>query len=177
MTITLYSVTVPAYLQVLPMMLGMIDKAEAHCDANGLAPADLIQTQLAPDMWAFGTQIIALATHSGIALESAIAGELAPQFPAPPADFAGLRQIIETAIAQVKAVTPEQINALPGKDFVLRFGPRRMDFVAEDFLLSFALPNFYFHASTAYAILRMKGVPLGKADFLGGIRLKDPAIA
>lgn len=174
MTVTLYSATVPAYLQVLPAVLGMITKAEAYCEAQGLAPADLIGAQLAPDMWDFGKQIRAVTLHSGLALHAAIAGELAPDFSDLSVDFAKLRQLVETAIAQVKAVTPDQIDALRGKDTILRFGQRHMDFTAEDFLLSFALPNFFFHASAAYAILRMKGVPLGKADFLGAIRLKAP---
>jgi hypothetical protein len=177
MTVSLYSATVPAFLQVLPAVLGMIGKAEDYCTAQGLAPSELIGAQLAPDMWDFAKQIRAVALHSGAALEGAIAGELAPDFAEPPADFAGLRRMVETALAQVKAVTPEQINALTGKDTVLRFGTRQMDFTAEDFLLSFAAPNFYFHASIAYAILRMKGVPLGKGDFLGAIRLKAPVAA
>jgi hypothetical protein len=115
--------------------------------------------------------------HSALALEAAIAGELAPEFTDPPTDFAGLRQLIEDAITRVKAVSPDQINGLEGRDTILRFGQRQMDFTAEDFLLSFALPNFYFHATAAYAILRMKGVSLSKGDFLGAVRVKAPAAA
>ena len=174
MTVSLYSATVPGYLQVLPAMLGMLTKAEDYCSAHNIAPAALINARLAPDMWDFAEQIRAVALHSGVALQGAIAGDLAPEITDPPADFAGLRQMIATAIAQVDAVTPEQIDALSG-DFTLRFGQHRMDFTVEDFLLSFAMPNFFFHASEAYAILRMKGVPLSKGDFLGAVRLKAPA--
>ncbi len=177
MTISLYSATAPAYLQVLPALLGTLTKGEEYCAARGLAPAELIGARLAPEMWDFAKQIRAVSLHSGAALQGAITGEFAPEFDEPPADFAGLRQMIETAIAQVKAVTPEQINAAIGRDTILRFGPREMNFTTEDFLLSFAMPNFFFHASTAYAILRMKGVPLGKSDFLGAIRLKAPVAA
>jgi hypothetical protein len=177
MTVSLYSATVPGYQQVLPALLGMITKAEDYCSAHGLAPAELIGAQLAPDMWDFAKQIRAVVLQSGTALHGAIAGELAPEFPEPPADFAGLRAMIADAIAQVDAVTPEQLDALSGRDTILRFGPRQMDFTAEDFLLSFAMPNFYFHASAAYAILRMKGVPLSKGDFLGAIRLKAKVTA
>ena len=177
MTISLYSAIVPTYLQILNAMLGVLTKAEDYCTAQGLAVAELIDAQLAPDMWDFAKQIRSVSQHSAGALQGAIAGELAPQFGELPTDFAGLRQIVETAIGQVQSVTPEQINALSGRDVVLRFATRQMNFTAEDFLLSFAVPNFYFHASTAYAILRSQGVPLGKDDFMGAIRLQAPVAA
>jgi hypothetical protein len=172
MAFSLYSATVPTYLQILPALLGLIDKAEAHCQTQGIAPRELLEAQLAPDMWNFATQIRTVTTHSAGVLEGAIAGENVLQYSAPPTDFAGLRTLIKDAIARVKAVTPEQIDALVGRDAVFRFGEMRMDFTAEDFLLSFALPNFSFHASVAYCILRMKGVAVGKRDFLGAIRMK-----
>lgn len=176
MAVSLYTATIPAYLQTLPAMAGLIDKAEAHCREHGLAPSALIEAQLAPDMWNFGTQIGVVRAHSAGALEGARAGLFSPSFAPPPADFAGLRAIIADAIARVKAVTPDEINALEGRDAVFRFGERQMDFTAEDFLLSFSLPNFYFHASAAYAILRSKGLAVGKRDFLGTPRLKATAV-
>src|ERR1700710_2667026 len=97
MTVSLYSATVPGYLQVLPALLGMITKAEDHCQAHGLPPAELIGAQLAPDMWNFAQQIRAVTLHSGAALQGAIAGELAPEFGELNVDFAGLRQMVETA--------------------------------------------------------------------------------
>ena len=175
MTFSLYHAVVPSWVQILPGIAGIIDKAEAHCRDNGLAPSELIEARLAPDMWDFATQIRTVAAHSAGALAGALSGEFSPAFDPPPADFGGLRSLIDGALATVSAARPDEINALVGRDAVFRFGTHSMAFTAEDFLTSFSLPNFYFHASAAYAILRMKGVAVGKMDFLGKVRIKAPA--
>jgi len=175
MPFSLYQAVVPSWAQVLPAIITCVDKAEAYCRDLGTAPSELIEARLAPDMWDFAAQIRAVALHSGGAVTGALAGDLAPSFAPPPADFGGLRAMLADALATVSAASCDEIDALVGRDVVLRFGERRMDFIAEDFLTSFALPNFYFHASAAYAILRMKGVPVGKMDFLGQVRFKAPA--
>ena len=175
MTFSLYQAVVPAWVQVLPAVAGMLDKAEAHCRETGLAPSELIEARLAPDMWEFARQIGMVAAHSGGALAGALAGEFAPSFDPPPADFGGLRALISDALAKVSAAKVDEVNALVGRDTVFRLPSRAMDFTTEDFLTSFSLPNFYFHTTAAYSILRMKGVPVGKMDFLGKIRMKAPA--
>ncbi len=73
----------------------------------------------------------------------------------------------------LEALTPEEVNALEGRDLAFKLGEHQMPFVAENFLMSFSLPNFYFHATTAYDILRMKGVPLGKRDYEGRLRTRS----
>ena len=90
----------------------------------------------------------------------------------PSADYAGLQKLVTGAREELQKVTAEEINDLAGKDIVFEIRDTKIPFVAEDFLLSFSLPNFYFHATTTYDILRMKGVPLGKRDFLGRMRIK-----
>ena len=84
----------------------------------------------------------------------------------------GLQALVADTVTELKKLTPESVDALSGKEIVFEFGEIELPFAAEDFILSFALPNFYFHAVTAYDILRMRGVPLGKADFMGPIRFK-----
>lgn len=174
MTVSLYTATVSAYLQVLPAIAGMIAKAEAHGRDHALPESALVTAALAPDMWDFAKQIRAVCMHSAGAIEGAIAGELAPDMTAPPADLAGLGAMVQTAIKRLEAVPPAQVDALVGQDTVFRFGERRMDFLAEDLLLTFSVPNFYFHAGAAYAILRAQGLSISKGDFLGKPRLKMP---
>ena len=87
-------------------------------------------------------------------------------------DYAGLQGLVADARAALQAVTPEEINALEGRDLIFEIGSRQMPFTVEGFLLSFSTPNLHFHATTAYDILRSKGVPLGKRDYMGQLRLK-----
>lgn len=90
-----------------------------------------------------------------------------------PQDIGALRQEIADAIAFLRTVTPDEIDAIAGRDMRFEFGDHRMEFTVADFLLSFSVPNFYFHATSAYAILRNQGIAVGKRDFLGAVRLKQ----
>ncbi len=87
-------------------------------------------------------------------------------------DYAGLQQLVADARAALKAVTREEIEALEGKDMFFEFRDVKLPFTAENFLMSFSIPNLQFHATTAYDLLRMKGVPIGKRDFTGPMRIK-----
>lgn len=118
-------------------------------------------------------QVSSIAHHSIGAIEAVQSGVFkATGGPAMPETYAGLIKIVADAEAALKALTPDAVNALAGKDVTFEFGPNKMPFTAEGFLLSFSLPNFYFHASTAYDVLRANGVPLGKRYFLGALKLK-----
>lgn len=172
MALSLYTATVPTFLQILPSVGALCDKGAAWCAQNGLPDAELLQARLAQDMWPFAAQVRAAWHHSAGAIEGVQQGETGPDLSAPPTSFAALKQGIEQAIERLSAVSPETIDALAGQDTCFRFGERRLDFVVEDYLLTFALPNFFFHATTAYAILRSRGLDVGKRDFLGGLRLK-----
>ena len=91
----------------------------------------------------------------------------------PALDFAGLQKQVSEAREELQKLKPDEVNGLAGKDMVFQMRDNKLPFTAEGFLLSFSLPNFYFHATTAYDILRSKGVPLGKRDFLGRLRMKS----
>ncbi len=93
----------------------------------------------------------------------------------PPHDYRTMQKHVADARAALEKLDPAEVNGLEGKDVVFRFRSFEMPFTAENFLMSFSLPNFYFHATTAYDILRQKGVPLGKRDFMGQMRMKAPA--
>jgi uncharacterized protein len=99
-------------------------------------------------------------------------GVFSPDMTEPPGDFAGLKARIAEALAALEAIDPAEIDRYMGRDMRFSFGDRRIDFTAENFLLSFSQPNFYFHAATAYDILRWKGVSIGKRDFMGRTRTK-----
>lgn len=171
MAISLYDATVPSYLQVLNAVSGFLDKGAAHCAEHKIDLNQIVESRIYEDMLPLRFQIQSVAHHSlgaiGACKSGAFGvGEKASQ------DYAGLQKLVADAITGLKQVTPAEVNAFEGRDVVFSVGERKMPFVAENFLFSFSLPNFYFHATTAYDILRMKGVPLGKRNFLGQMRMK-----
>jgi hypothetical protein len=170
MSFSLHQAILPTYLQILGAVSGLVDKAEAHCAAAGQAPADLIQARLAEDMQPFSYQINAVAHHSMGAIDGVFNGVFSPPSAPLAEDFAGLRSRIGEAIAYVQGVDPAAVDAVLGQPMRFEMGKFRLDFTAENFLLSFSQPNFYFHATTAYDILRWQGLAVGKQDFLGHIR-------
>lgn len=172
MTLSLYSAVVPNYVQILNAVAGLLDKAEAHCAEAGSDPDDLLKARLADDMLPFGYQVKSCSVHSIGAMEGVRAGVFSPDMTPWPTTVDGLRDSIKKALAAVEALTPDEVNGFVGRDMRFELGEMTMPFTAEEFLLSFSQPNFYFHAATAYDILRWKGVKLGKRDFMGRPRLK-----
>lgn len=175
MTFSLYAGTVPSCRQILGAVAGLLDKAEAFCLAEDVAPDDIIQARLAEDMQPFAYQVKSVAVHSLGAIEGMRRGIFAPDMTQPPADFAGLKARISGAVAAIAAIDPAEIDGFIGHEVRFVMGDRHLDFDAEEFLLSFSQPNFYFHAATAYDILRWKGVAIGKLDFIGRARFKVAA--
>jgi len=112
------------------------------------------------------------AVHSLGAIEGVRRGVFSPDTTPPPETFAALKARIAETLAALEAIEAAEVDAFVGRDMSFAFGDRHIDFTAEDFLLSFSQPNFYFHATTSYGILRWKGVPLGKRDFTGKLRAK-----
>lgn len=172
MTLSLYNATVPSFQQILSSVAGLLEKAEAFCAETGMDPAALVDTRLADDMLPFGYQVKSVSTHSIKAIEGVRAGVFSPDMNPWPKDLAGLKAQIAETTAAINALTPDEVNGFVGKDAAFVFGERRMPFTAEDFLLSFTMPNFYFHATMAYAIMRWKGVKIGKLDYMGRPRMK-----
>ncbi len=173
MAVSLYDLSVANYLQTLGAVEGFLGKGQSHfaehkVDANAVA-----DERLAPDMLPFRFQIHSVVHHSLGAIEGVKAGVFAPPPPVPSLDYAGLKTQVADARAALEKLTPDEVNGLAGKDMVFQIRDNKLPFTAENFLLSFSLPNFYFHAATAYDILRHKGVPLGKRDFLGRMRMKS----
>src|SRR3984893_8292559 len=172
MAFSLYAATVPSYLQILRAVSGLLDKAEVFCNQQGIASHEIIHARLAEDMQPFAYQVKSTAVHSLGAIEGVRRGVFSPDTTPPPENFAALKTRIAETLAALEAIEAAEVDAFIGRDMRFAFGDRHIDFTAEDFLLSFSQPNFYFHAATAYDILRWKGIPIGKRDFMGRTRKK-----
>ena len=172
MSLSLYDATLPAFIQTVDAMSGVLDKGLAHCREAGIDADAIVHTRLHPDMLPFRFQVVSVIKHSLGAIECAKAGFFGLP-PAPPeVDYAGLQGMLVDAGTALRAVTRDQVDALYGRELRFEPGSLKVRFAIEDFLLSFSIPNLHFHATTAYDILRMKGVPLGKRDYLGRLRVK-----
>ena len=172
MTFSLYAATIPSYQQIIGAVDALLDKAVAFCAEQGIAEKDLVLAKLADDMAPFAYQVKSVAEHSMGAIEGVRAGNYSPDTGPFPTDIPALKAKLANAQAFLAALDPAEINGFVGRDMQFSFGTAVMPFTAENFLLSFAQPNFYFHATTAYDILRWKGVKIGKRDFMGRPRLK-----
>lgn len=172
MAFSLYDATVGNYLQILGAVGGFLEKSLTHFREKGTDPAEIVETRLYPDMLPFRFQIVSVAHHSRGAMDAAKNGLFVPPSGKPDLDYAALQALVADAQKELSGLTPEAVNALEGRDVVFKLGERSMPFTAEGFLMSFSLPNFFFHATTAYDILRHKGAPLGKRDFMGRLKLK-----
>lgn len=173
MSFSLYAATVPNYKQILDAVSRLLTKAQSFCTDKGIAPQELIQARLAADMLPFAYQVKSTVVHSLGAIEGVRKGVFSPDMSPPPQSFGALAERITEGVAALERIEAAEIDAFIGRDMQFAMGDRRMNFTAENFLLSFSQPNFYFHATTAYDILRWKGVPLSKRDFMGRTRVKN----
>ncbi|MEK4032498.1 DUF1993 domain-containing protein [Methylocystis sp. IM3] len=172
MATSLYDLSVPTFLQTVRAVGGFLNRAAEHCAGTGADPDDFVQARLFHDMAPFHFQIEAAWHHSVWGLEAVKTDVFAPPALVGPVPFAELRAMIARVETALEALTPDDVNSWDGKDLDLQIGPRRLAFTPETFILSFALPNFHFHAVTAYDILRSRGVPLGKRDYEGQLRTR-----
>ncbi|GAB5452403.1 MAG: DUF1993 family protein [Halioglobus sp.] len=170
MSISLYTTSVSNYLQTLDAVSSVLSKGAEHAANEGIDMAELLATRLRDDMLPFSFQVISVVHHSRGAIEGAQAGVFTPP-PSLDLDYAGLQALVADAAAFLRGLEKQDIDALEGKAMKFKMGDFEIPFSAEDFLLTFSLPNFYFHATTTYSILRMLGTPLGKMDFLGAMRV------
>jgi len=173
MAFSLYAATVPSYQQILGAVSGLLAKAEKFCAERSIPPEELVSARLAPDMLPFAFQVKSTAVHSLGSIEGVRKGVFSPDTTPPPQTLATLEERLAATRAALDSIDPAEVDGFMGRDMEFAFGERRIGFTAENFLLTFSLPNFYFHATTAYDILRWKGVPLGKRDYLGRLRIKQ----
>ena len=169
MSITMHSASVPIFVRMLSNVSAWLDKAEAHAQAKKFDPSVYLTARLAPDMLPFGKQI-QIASDAAKFCIARLAGVEAPKWEDNEASLADLRQRVRKTIDYLQSVAPAQIDGSEEKDIVV---PRRdgsITLKGEVYLKHFAMPNFYFHVTTTYALLRHNGVELGKMDYLGAIQ-------
>ena len=166
MTLSMYAVSVPVLVRGLTNLSAILDKAAASAEARKIDPAVFISSRLAPDMNPFSAQI-QTASDSAKGAGGRLTGTDAPSFPDTETTFPELKARIQKTIDYLQSLKPEQFEGADTREVTLKFPNGEMKFSGQDFLFSFALPNFFFHVTTAYAILRHNGVPIGKMDFLG----------
>ena len=168
MTFDLYAAFVPTARQLLAALPGVIDKAQAFVAEGKCSDADLLEARLAEDMWPLPWHVRSCWMHSAYALEQLQGGEFTPDFTDVPDDWDAMRTMTAQAEERLAAASREEVNDIAAREiaFVLG-GKNRFELPGERFLLGFNMPNLQFHATTFYDILRMKGVPLSKRDFLG----------
>jgi uncharacterized protein len=174
MTISLYDACVPLYRQILIGVAGYLNKGLAHCKENKIDPEILVESQIFSDMKPLRFQVQQTVHHSLGAVNALKSGQFSPGGEGTPTDdYAALQALIAKTREAIQNVTPAEINAREGAEVIFAYGERKMPFTALGFVQSFSLPNFFFHATTGYGILRMKGVPLGKLDYMGTLTLKS----
>lgn len=166
MSLSLYRASVPAFIQILTAIDSCLKKAEAFAEAKKIDPSVLVQARLAPDMFPLARQIQIMGDMAKGAA-ARLAGIEVPSYPDTETTFADLHARIAKTLSFIKSVKPEQFEGAAERTVKLKIGGEDMSFNGSDYLFHFCLPNFYFHATMTYAILRHNGVELGKRDFLG----------
>ncbi len=162
MTFSMYQASVPVFKQILTSLSAVLDKAEAHATEKKIEPAALLQARLYPDMFPLLRQV-QVAADFAKGCCARLAGEEVPRYVDTEETFADLRERVGRTLAFIDALPQDGIEASAQRDITTS----ARQFKGQDYLLHYAMPHFYFHATTAYAILRHNGVEIGKKDFIG----------
>jgi len=167
LSLTLFEASIPGYLRMLHNLSTFLDKAEAHATAQGVALSTLAEARLAADMHPLVRQI-QMASDAAKGGAARLAQIDPPSFPDTETTFPELKERLAKTIAFLETIKPAQVDGGEDRSIELKFPGRVMIFTGRDFLFQFSMPNFLFHVTTAYAILRHQGAPLGKMDYLAG---------
>ncbi len=171
MPVPLYDISVATYLQALGAVDGFLEKGKAHLEENNIDLQEVVDTRLYPDMNSFQFQVISVAHHSMGSIKGVEAGEFSPPAGYGEPDYEGLQQLVKEAKATVESYDADKVASFEDNTVIFKLGGNELPFTAANFVMTFSLPNLFFHAATAYDMLRMKGVPLGKRDFMGQMRM------
>lgn len=167
MAISMYQASIPQFTKMLTNLANILKKGEELTSAKGIESAVLVEGRLASDMFPLSKQVQVACDQvkNGMAR---LAGVEPPKFEDNETTFAQLQDRIAKTIAFANSLKPEQINGTEAKEIQFSIKEWSFEFVGEQYLLTWIIPNFYFHVTTAYDILRHKGVEIGKSDYLGG---------
>tara|TARA_B100000886_G_C20355976_1_gene462998 strand:+ start:147 stop:668 length:522 start_codon:yes stop_codon:yes gene_type:complete len=173
MSIKINQASLETYKQILPAALQILNKAKAHFEETGTDLEDIVQARLYEDMAPFSFQVFSIVHHSVGALNALKSGEFGPPNMPENLDFVALHLLLEEAVNDLKNFSADEVDACSEQEVLFKMGSIEWPFSAESFILSFSLPNFYFHVTTMYDMLRMRGVSVGKLDFIGKMQLKN----
>jgi hypothetical protein len=168
MSLSMYELSVPVFVRVLTHLSNILNKAEAHAKATSTDPAELLTFRLYPDMWSLAEQVRA-ACNFPVRASGRLSGSAMPQFDGKDDSFEALRQRIAFTLKFVESVPRAAFDGSENKEIIFPTGDTERRLSGQDYLFKFAMPNFYFHVTTAYDILRHKGVKLEKEDYLGKV--------
>ncbi len=165
----MFHTSVPVFIHGLTTLSTILKKGEVYTSEKKIDPSVFVNARLAPTMFPLSRQIQITCdiVKGGV---SRLAGEDAPSFADTETTFLELQTRIDKTITYLKGFKPEQIDGTEAKDITLKVGGHELKFIGQAYLLSFVIPNFYFHITAAYTILRHNGVDVGKMDFLGNIQ-------
>lgn len=167
MNISMYSASVPVFRQMVLALAAVLEKAAAHAEAKKIEPAVLLQTRLFPDMFPLVRQV-QIASDFAKSVPARLAGVELPSFPDTETSFAELQERLAKTLAFIDGLDSAAFVGSEDKAITLRPGtPREQTLDGHTYLLSYGLPQFFFHVSTAYGLLRHNGVEIGKKDFMG----------
>jgi len=166
MSLTMYQASIPVFVRMLGNLSSILDKAAVHAEEKKIDPSVFINARLAPDMYPLSRQV-QIATDMAKGCAARLAGIEVPSYEDNESTFAELQARIAKTVAFLQSVSELQINGSEEKTVTLKLRNNEISFIGQPYLLNFVLPNFYFHITTAYGILRHNGVELGKMDFIG----------
>lgn len=166
MSLTMYQASIPSFVRMLGNLSAILDKAAAHAEAKKIDPSIFINARLAPDMYPLSRQV-QIATDIVKGCAARLAGIEVPSYADNETTFSELQARIAKTVAFIQSVTAAQIDGNEAREITLKFGSREMHFLGQAYLLDFVYPNFHFHLTTTYAILRHNGVEIGKMDYVG----------
>ena len=167
MSLTMYQASIPVFVRGLTALRGLLQKGAGHAAASGSDPNALVAAQLAPDMLTLAGQVQRASDTSKLSGQR-LSGVASPSMPDTETTFAELIKRVADTVAYLEAIDPAAFQGSETRTVELNFGPeRKVSFPGDEYLLTFALPNFFFHVATAHDILRSQGVKIGKMDYLG----------
>ncbi len=166
MTISMYAASVPVFRQILDSLSAILAKAEQHATDRKIDPAALLQARLYPDMFALTRQVQIAADFAKGAC-ARLAGVEVPKYDDTETSFADLRARLARTVAFIESLPQQQIDGSEAREIQTSAGPNSKTFTGQAYLTHYALPQFMFHATTAYSLLRHNGVEIGKRDFMG----------
>ena len=167
MTLSLYTASIPVFTQMLNSLSDLLHKSEAHAMAKSIEPNALLQARLFPDMFPLIRQV-QIAADFARGVSARLAGVEVPKFEDDQQSFADLQTLLSKTLDFIGSFSPEHLDGNEEREIITRPGtPKEKRFNGQAYLLSYGLPQFFFHVTTAYAILRHNGVEVGKRDYMG----------